>query len=64
MIYLVIGLIVFVAVGAFFRQQSTHNINETPENQSETENENLENQTLDLPDEEINDSEEPGFVLS
>ncbi|MBQ7068397.1 MAG: hypothetical protein IJM82_04460, partial [Synergistaceae bacterium] len=64
MIYLVIGLFVFVAVGAFFRQQSTHNINENPENQSETENENLENQTLDLPDEEINDSEEPGFVLS
>ena len=57
MIYIVIGIFVFVAVGAFFRQQSRH-----AENNPENENAQVEAEpeSLDLPDEE----DSPGFVLS
>ena len=63
MIYLVIGLFVFVAVGAFFRQQSSHRENE----KNQTETPPTDQTSLDLPEEteatEI-ESDEPGFVLS
>ena len=58
MIYIVIGLFVFVAVGAFFRQQSRHTEN-TPD-----ENAQVNPESLDLPDDEESSESEQGFVLS
>ena len=64
MIYLVIGLFVALAVGAFLRQQ---NKSGNSENNSGSENEELapvvvENESLDLPDDDSQN--ENGFVLS
>ena len=61
MIYLVIGLFVFVAVGAFFRQQSKHSDNNTNNNNEEAP---VNPESLDLPDDDESSGEEPAFVLS
>ncbi len=58
MIYIVIGLFVFVAVGAFFRQQSRHTQN-TPDG-----NVQINPESLDLPDDEEATETDQGFVLS
>ena len=60
MLYLVIGLFVVVAVGAFFRQQSRHT---TPEQEQEAQPENVDPRTLDLPDDDAED-DDGGFILS
>ena len=64
MIYLVIGLFVAMAVGAFLRQQSRST--SQPQESQETPTPNPENpESLDLPDVEImEDDDESGFVLS
>ena len=64
MIYLVIGLFVAMAVGAFLRQQS-RNASQSQE-APETPPQAPENpESLDLPDVEImEDDDETGFVLS
>ncbi|MBR0169113.1 MAG: hypothetical protein IJQ08_10615, partial [Synergistaceae bacterium] len=70
MIYLVIGLFIAVAVGAFFRQQSKQ---PSPENTADSKTSPEESQaqssnpeSLDLPDVEImqEDESDSGFVLS
>ena len=58
MIYIVIGLFVAIAVGAFLRQQSRH-----PSPPPTTES-FPPPESLDLPDTETEDDSEPGFVLS
>ncbi len=63
MIYLVIGLFVAMAVGAFLRQQSRH---PTPPETEEAQPP-VNPESLDLPDVEVEDDtedEEPGFILS
>ena len=63
MIFLVIGLFVAVAVGAFLRQQSKNSAPASPEQEGE----NTNSESLDLPDENedvIDNSDEGGFVLS
>lgn len=59
MIFLVIGLFVAVAVGAFLRQQSRSQTHPTEENSTD-----INPSSLDLPDEEITDTDEGGFILS
>ncbi len=66
MIYLVIGLFVALAVGAFLRQQ---NKSTNPENNSQSQSEGeelapvvVENESLDLPDDDSQN--EGGFILS
>ncbi|MBQ7562033.1 MAG: TerB N-terminal domain-containing protein [Synergistaceae bacterium] len=66
MIYLVIGLFVALAVGAFLRQQ---NKSANPENNSQSQSEGeelapvvVENESLDLPDDDSQN--EGGFILS
>lgn len=59
MIFIVIGIFVAVAVGAFLRQQS-RNPSQPPEESQAPENP----ESLDLPPEEVADDDEPGFVLS
>lgn len=59
MLYIVIGLFVAVAVGAFLRQQSRNP--EPPPSEEVTQPE--DNTSLDLPDEEVSDDEQ-GFILS
>ncbi len=61
MIYLVIGLFVVVAVGAFFRQQSKHTQTETENSSSSDETSVTDPSSLDLPDEEV---VEGNFILS
>ena len=66
MLFLVIGLFVVVAVGAFLRQQAQQNQNQDSESESNTQ---TDPHSLDLPDEdaivvEDDDDEEPGFILS
>ncbi|MBQ3403011.1 MAG: TerB N-terminal domain-containing protein [Synergistaceae bacterium] len=63
MIYLVIGLFVAMAVGAFLRQQARQSQTTTEESQPQPPSP----ESLDLPDVEVEDDEdegEPGFVLS
>ncbi|MBQ9390125.1 MAG: TerB N-terminal domain-containing protein [Synergistaceae bacterium] len=65
MIYLVIGLFVAMAVGAFLRQQSKRS-EQTPETE-QTPSPELNPESLDIPDVEIADEEDTGdsgFVLS
>ncbi len=64
MIFLVIGLFVVVAVGAFLRQQAQQGHDKESESQAP-----VDPRSLDLPDEEAavvvdDDDEEPGFILS
>ena len=59
MIFLVIGLFVAVAVGAFLRQQSKSQTPPPEENPTE-----INPASLDLPDEEITEPDEGGFILS
>ena len=68
MIYLIIGLFVVVAVGAFFRQQSKQSPNENGQQDPAA----VDPASLDLPDEEdgdenfssSSDDSEQGFILS
>ena len=57
MIFLVIGIFVAVAVGAFLRQQSK-NPSQSPEESQQAP------ESLDLPPEEFADDDEQGFILS
>ena len=67
MLFLVIGLFVVVAVGAFLRQQAQQSQNQNQDSESQTQK---DPHSLDLPDEdaivveEDDDDDEPGFILS
>ncbi|MBQ6971542.1 MAG: TerB N-terminal domain-containing protein [Synergistaceae bacterium] len=63
MIYLVIGLFIAVAVGAFLRQQSGRSSQETQEAPPEAPAE-VNPESLDLPDVEIMEDDDEGLVLS
>ena len=69
MIFIVIGLFVVVAVGAFLRQQAQQNQKSESESESGSESQTqIDSNSLDLPDEDAivveDDDDETGFVLS
>ena len=66
MIYLVIGLFVAIAVGAFLRQQSASNNNQNDQTDNAANPESLDLPAVEVDDDDEDDSEsgEGGFVLS